>query len=171
MARILYRWQFRPGKKGGDCVGLTKRGKGTKWMVVVDGKGVPLGGTITSASPAEVRLAEDTLAQVKVPRSGPGRPKQRPRYLIADKGYDSDPLRHRLQDRGIKLVAPYRRNRKKKLGPKPRLLDKYKRRWIVERSFAWIGNFRRLTVRYERLATVYRAFFHIACLMITLRQF
>ncbi len=86
-----------------------------------------LGGTITSASPAEVRLAEDTLIQVKIPLSGPGRPRQRPRYLIADKEYDSDPLRHRLQDRSIKLVAPYGRNRKKKPGPKPKLLGKYER--------------------------------------------
>jgi transposase len=140
-------------------------------MVVVDGQGVPLGGTLASASPAEVKLAEETLAQIRVPRKGPGRPKQRPRYVIADKAYDSDPLRYRLQDRGIKLVVPYRRNRKNKPGPKQKLLGKYRRRWIVERTFAWISNFRRLTVRYERSITVYRAFFHIACALITLRHF
>jgi len=44
------------------------------------------------------------------------------------------------------------------------------RRWIVERTFAWLGNFRRLTVRYDRSLTVYRGFFHIACFMITLRR-
>ncbi len=171
LARIIYRRQFCPGRKGGDCVWLTRRGKGTKWMAMVDGKGVPLGGAITSASPAEVRLAEDTPAQVKVPRLGPGRPRQRPGYLIAGKGYDSDHLRHRLQDRGINLIAPYRRDRKKKPGPKSRLLKKYRHRRIVERSFSWIGDFRRLTVGYERIAAVHRAFFHIACRMISLRQF
>ena len=140
-------------------------------MVVVDGQGIPLGDALTSASPAEVKLAEHTLAQVKVPRIGPGRPKQRPKYLIADKGYDSNPLRHRLQDRGIRLVVPYRKNRKKRPGPKQKLLDKYKRRWVVERTFSRIGAFRRLTTRYEHLITTYRAFFHLACALITLRFF
>jgi transposase len=62
-------------------------------MVVVDGQGVPLGSQLTSASPAEASLAESTLDRVAVPRSGPGRPRQRPMRVIADKGYDSDPLR------------------------------------------------------------------------------
>jgi len=48
-------------QKRGDGIGKTKRGKGTKWMVVVDGQGVPLGSHLTSASPAEVKLAETTL--------------------------------------------------------------------------------------------------------------
>ena len=45
------------------------------------------------------------------------------------------------------------------------------KRWIVERTFAWLGNFRRLLIRYERLIEVYRAFFHIACFLIVLRRF
>jgi transposase len=40
----------------------------------------------------------------------------------------------------------------------------------VERTFAWLGNFRRLVVRYERRLDMYKAFFHVACLIITLRQ-
>jgi hypothetical protein len=61
--RIVPGRQFRPGQKGSAGVGKTKRGKGTKWMVVVDGAGVPLGDHLHSASPAEVRLAEETLAR------------------------------------------------------------------------------------------------------------
>ena len=90
MGRDLHRWQLRTGKKGGACVGKTKKGKGTKWMVVVDGEGIPLGSTLTSASPAEVTLAESTLEAIKVPRRGRGRPKKRPKRLIADRGYDSE---------------------------------------------------------------------------------
>ena len=48
-------------QKKGPEAGKTKRGKGSKWMVVVDGEGVPLGSTITSASPAEVKLIEPLL--------------------------------------------------------------------------------------------------------------
>src|SRR3990172_233689 len=56
--RIVSGRQFCSGEKGGAGVGKTKRGKGTKWMVVVDGAGIPLGDHLHSASPAEVRLAE-----------------------------------------------------------------------------------------------------------------
>ncbi len=58
---------FAPAKKGALAVGKTKRGKGTKWMVLVDGQGLPLGVRLESASPAEVTLAEATLAAVRVP--------------------------------------------------------------------------------------------------------
>ena len=129
-----------------------------------------MGSSLASASPAEVKLVDEALEQIKVPRNGPGRPKQRPERLIGDKAYDSDPLRKELKKRGIDLIAPHRKNRKKPKTQDGRKLRRYKRRWKVERTFAWIGNFRRLVVRYERLITVYRAFFHIACLLITLRM-
>ena len=140
-------------------------------MVVVDGQGIPLGSTLASASPAEVKLAEETLEAVKVPRSGKGRPKKRPARLIGDKGYDSDPLRKRLNYLKIELIAPHRSNRKKPKTQDGRKLRRYRKRWKVERTFAWIGNFRRLVVRYERDIKMYRAFFHLACLMITLNRF
>ena len=171
MGRGLYRRQLCSGKKRGACVGKTKKGKGTKWMVVVDGQGIPLGSTLASASPAEVKLAEETLEAVKVPRSGKGRPKKRPARLIGDKGYDSDPLRKRLKYLKIELIAPHRSNRKKPKTQDGRKLRRYRKRWKVERTFAWIGNFRRLVVRYERDIKMYRAFFHLACLMITLNRF
>jgi hypothetical protein len=58
-----------------------KKGKGTKWMVVVDGQGVPLGSLLASASPAEVKLAEKTLDAVTVPRCGRSGPKKLPNDL------------------------------------------------------------------------------------------
>ena len=140
-------------------------------MVVVDGQGIPLGGTLASASPSEVKLIEATLDQVKVPRVGRGRPRKRMPRLIADKSYDSDPLRKRLKrQRGIDLICPHRRNRTKPKLQDGRKLRRYRRRYKIERTFAWLGSFRRLVVRYDRLITVYSAFFHLACLMITLRQ-
>ena len=139
-------------------------------MVVVDGQGVPLGNHLDSASPAEVKLVERTLAQVRVPRAGRGRPKSKPDRLIADRAYDSDPLRHRLQSRGIRLICPHRKNRRKPPTQDGRALRRYRRRWKVERTFAWLGNFRRLVVRYERSLTMYNACFHVACLIITLRH-
>jgi transposase len=162
--------QFCSSKKGGSGVGKTKRGKGTKWMVLVDGEGIPLGVRLESASPNEVTLAEATLAQVRVPRSK-GRPRQKPERVIADRAYDSDPLRERLRKRRIDLIVPYRDNNRQRRYEDGRKLRRYKRRWIVERTNAWLGQFRRLLVRHEHLLSTYRAFFYLACLWITLRRY
>ena len=171
MERVVSGRQFCSGKKGGAEVGKTKRGKGTKWMVVVDGRGVPLGNYLHSASPAEVRLAETTLAAIRVGRTHhAGRPRQKPLRVIADKAYDSDPLRNRLQRRGIELICPHKKNRVRAATQDGRALRRYQRRWIVERTNAWLGNFRRLVVRYDRSLKIYGAFFHIACFMIVLRR-
>ena len=150
MGRDLLGWQLRPGEKGGSAVGKTKRGKGTKWMVLVDGQGLPLGVRLESASPSEVTLAEATLAEVRVPRPK-GRPRQKPERVIADRGYDSDPLRERLKKRGMELIVPYRKNSKERRYEDGRKLRRYQRRWIVERTNAWLGQFRRLLVRHEHL--------------------
>ncbi len=139
-------------------------------MVVVDGQGIPLGSQLVSASPGEVTLAESTLAQISVPRGGPGRPQQRPLRVIADRGYDSDKLRWSLLQRGIVLIAPHRKGRLRPSLNDGRSLRRYRKRWKVERTFAWLGNFRRLVVRYEHQIRMYAAFFHLACLLITLRH-
>jgi transposase len=140
-------------------------------MVVVDGQGLPLGNLLHSASPSEVKLVAATLATIRVGRRHrAGRPRQKPLRLIADRGYDSDPLRNQLARRGIELIAPHRKNRRKPATQDGRALRRYRRRWTVERTFAWLGNFRRLVVRYDRSLKIYQAFFHIACFMIVLRR-
>src|ERR1700681_2147945 len=105
--RIVSGREFRSGEKTGCGFGKTKRGSGSKWTVVVDGRGLPLGNYLHSASPAEVKLAETTLATIRVGRRHhPGCPRQNPVRVIADKAYDSDPLRKRLRRRGIGLICP-----------------------------------------------------------------
>ncbi len=115
-------------------------------------------------------LLEPTLATIAMPRAGPGRPRQKPERIIADKAYDSDPMRARLAKRHIELIAPHRRNGKKRATQAGRKLRRYLRPWKVERTFAWLGDFRRLLVRWERHLTMYLAFFHVACLLLALRR-
>ena len=158
-----------PRPKRGPGVGTTKRGKDTKLLVVVDGEGVPLGGHFHTASPAEVTLAEADLASVQIPRPR-DRPRTKPDRLIADKAYDSDALRRRLRGRGIDVIVPHRRNRRRPPVHDGRKLRRYRRRWIVERTIAWIGNFRRLLVRWEGRLTMYAAFLHVAFIMLALRR-
>lgn len=119
---------------------------------------------------AECHLAEATLATVAVPRAGPGRPTQKPARIVADRGYDSRALWDRLRQRGIDLIVPHLRTRTVRYQD-GRKLRRYRRRWIIERTNAWLLNFRRLTVRYDHKLEHYRAFVHLACSLITLRQF
>ena len=140
-------------------------------MVVVDGKGVPLGIHVTAASPGEVTLLDSTLKTVRVPRTRRRRPGGRLTTLVADMAYDSDPARERLARRGITLVVPYRPNCVHRRYEDHRRLRRYRRRWIVERTFAWLGGFRRLLVRHERLTSMYSAFLYFAAALIALRRF
>ena len=151
------------GEKRGLCVGKTKRGKGTKIMVLVDGRGLPLGAEIASASPHEVTLIEPLLEKRILPN--------KPRRLIYDLAADSDPLRARLAKRGIELVCPHRENREKPPTQDGRKLRRYRRRWKIERSIGWLQNFRRLVTRYEYYAHLFHGFVQLACLIVVMRRF
>lgn len=78
-------------------------------------------------------------------------------------------LVERLRARGVDLIAPHRRNLNQPTQD-GRKLQRYRRRWIVERTIAWLLDLRRLTVRWERKAEHYLAFLHLACAMIALRR-
>ena len=144
-------------------------------MVLVDRAGLPLGVHLSSASPAESTLADATLDAVAVPRGGgrrPGRPRKKPERIIADRGYDCRALWERWQKKGIRLIVPHRRGRRpENQWQDGRTLRRYRRRWIVERTNAWLLSFRRLTVRWEHKLEIYRAFVHLACALIVLRRF
>jgi transposase len=139
-------------------------------MVLVDGAGTPLGAYLDSASPSEVKLLEKTLETVKVKRAGPGRPRTRPERLIADRGYDSNKVRKSLKKRHIEPIIPARCNNKVATDQDGRKLRRYRKRWIVERSIGWLGNFRRITIRWDRDIVSYAGFFHLACALIVLRR-
>jgi len=131
-------------------------------MAVADGAGFPIALSVGSASPHEVRLVEDTLEKRLVDDT--------PERLIGDRAYDSDPLDEQLAEHGIRLIAPHKRNRKKPKTQDGRELRRYRRRWKVERLFAWLQNYRRILVRYERFLENYLAFVHLACIVIFIRN-
>ena len=128
MGRVLCRRDVLPGKKGGEHVGKTKRGKGTKLMVVADGEGVPLGVLTESASRHEVKLIEKTVDEINVPPTDRRRRPRKPKRLVYDKAGDSDQLRDRMESRGIDFVCPHRTNRKKAKRQDGRKLRRYVRR-------------------------------------------
>jgi transposase len=97
---------------------------------------------------------------------------RQPERLVVDKAFDSGhvPRPHRGA-RGTYPIVPYRKRAVSTKYGDGRAMRRYKRRWKVERTFAWLGNFRRLVVRYERKHWIFRAFIHVACVPITLGQF
>ena len=163
LATRLGRWHVCLGEKGGDLVGPTKRGKGTKLMLLVDGRGLPLGVDIESASVAEVNLIEPLLDRA-ITRYVPNR-------LVYDRAADSDPMRERLRARDIELVCPHRRGRVRPATQDGRALRRYRKRWIIERTIGWLQNFRRLVTRYEYYSFLFHGFAQLACLVIVLRRF
>ncbi len=143
-------------------------------MLVTDGNGLPIGFCLASANRHEVKLAVPTLETVRVPRRRGGRSKQRPKELVADRAYDSKLFRRWLRSKGIKPTIPSyeRRARKRpKRGRPVKAGPGYAERWKVERTFAWLGNFRRLLVRHERYLSTFRAFFLVAFVLMVLRGF
>jgi transposase len=95
-----------------------------------------------------------------------------PPRLIADKAWDAQPIQDRLaKERGIELIAPKRRGlrsgRRKQDG---RSLRRYKRRWKIERLFAWLKRWRRLATRWEHKAENFLGLLHLGCMVLLLRN-
>ena len=117
---------------------------------------------MAAASPSEVKLVESTFDSL--PEGS------QPKRLIGDKGYDSNPVRAWLIARHIEPIIPARANNRAATHQDGRKLRRYHKRWIIERTNAWLQNFRRLVVRYERHARNFIAMVHLACALITLKK-
>jgi transposase len=136
-------------------------------MALSEGSSIPLSVHTGSASPHEITFVEATLASSLLEEKPQ---KEKPQRLIGDKAYDSDPLDEALLEAGIEMIAPHRENRKKPKTQDGRKLRRYKRRWKVERLFAWLSNFRRLVVRYEYKAENFLGMVQLGCIIILLRK-
>ena len=161
--RSVRRRQLQLGEKRGSAIGPTRRGKGSKIMAISDGHGLPLAVLVASASPHETKLVEATLEERFFA--------DLPQRLIGDRAYDSDRLDQRLmQHYGIEMIAPHTSARTRTLTQDGRVLRRYRRRWKVERLFAWLHNYRRIVVRWERHPENFLAMVHLASAIILLRH-
>ncbi len=160
--RILHRCQLQFGEKGGSAVGPTRRGKGSKIMAISDGHGLPLAVHVASASPHETKLVEPTIERRFLAET--------PQCLIGDRAYDSDPLDAQIRERfGVQLVAPHNSRRNRETTQDGRVLRRYRRRWKIERLFAWLHNFRRVVIRWEYYPENFLGMVQLACAVILLR--
>jgi transposase len=159
----LHRRQLQFGEKRGSSVGPTKRGKGSKIMAIADRHGLPLAVHVASASPHETKLVEPTIERRFLAET--------PERLIGDRAYDSDPLDAQIRERfGVQLVAPHHPARSRKATQDGRVLRRYRRRWKIERLFAWLHNFRRVVIRWEYYPENFLGMVQLACAVILLRH-
>lgn len=129
---------------------------------MTDANGVPLAALTSAANRNEVTMLLPLLAAVPPVRGRRGRPRRKPREIYADRAYRSRAHRKTLAARGITLrVAPPGAPHGSGLG---------KKRWVVERTFAWLHQFKRLRTRYERRADLHQAFLTLGCCVICTRM-
>ena len=159
------RLQPRAGEKGSAETGpspLDRGRAGSKHHLLVEATGIPLGYSLTGGNRNDVTQLIRLLDAVPAVRGKVGRPRRRPERLTADRGYDHDKHRRLLRERGVKPEIA-RRETEHGSG-----LGRY--RWVVERTFAWLHNFKGLLVRYERRADMHRALLGLACCLVCYRR-
>ena len=131
-------------------------------MAICDGHGLPLAVHVASASPHEPHLVPATLDARFLP--------ELPARLIGDRGYDSDALDATLRERyQIEMIARHRRGRRTPTQD-GRPLRRTRRRWRIERLFAWLHNSRRLVTRWEYHVDNFLGMLQLACAQILLRH-
>jgi transposase len=133
----------------------------------VDGKGRPLNFLLTPGQSSDQKGFAPLVDGLEVRSGKRGRPRSRPRKIVADAAYLARYNRRLLRSRGIGCVIPRARNHRRR-GP----FDKaaYRQRNQVERFFDRIKQFRRMATRYEKLADHYLAIVTLAAMVIWLRE-
>jgi transposase len=126
--------------------------------VLTEATGIPLAVALTGGNANDVTQLMPLLDSVPPVRGRLGRPRRRPATVVADRGYDHDKYRRLVRQRGIRpLIARRGVLHGSGLGRK---------RWPVERTIAWLHQFRRLRIRWERRADIHEAFLMLACCLV-----
>lgn len=174
LEQVQWDWQAADGwmgkaRMGGDSIGPnpTDRAKnGTKKSLLTDGAGGPLSIIIAPANVNDHKLLSRTLDSIVVRRPKPTRAK--PQHLCLDKAYDNKSSRrivkeHFYQDH-IRRIGEEKLNH---LGDKKHPA----RRYVVERTLAWLSKCRGLLIRYEKKSENYLAQLQFACALLWYRRF
>ncbi|CAM5615202.1 Transposase OS=Streptomyces glaucescens OX=1907 GN=SGLAU_32245 PE=4 SV=1 [Streptomyces glaucescens] len=151
-------------------IGRSRGGLSTKVHLAADGRARPLAFTVTAGQAGDAPAFETVMSRIRVPRTGPGRPRTRPLAVLADRAYSSRAIRAHLRRRGIRAVIPQpsdqigHRLRRGRLGGRPPGFDSeaYKQRNTVERCINRLKQWRGLATRTDKLAIAYQAALHLA---------
>lgn len=130
----------------------------------MDDRGVPLSLVVTGANRHDVTQLELVLDEIVI--DAPDKEKVT-QHLCADKGYSGEPARLAMVARGY---IPHVKQRGEEIQEKKNIPGYRARRWVVEVSHSWFNRFRKLLVRYEKLADSYLALLHMAAAIIAFRK-
>jgi transposase len=115
---------------------------------------------VAAANAHDIRAALPLVTEIPAVPGKPGRPKQKPAALVADKAFDDESLRWLLGWLGIEPRIPKRGEGEHGLG---------KFRWFIERTLSWLHQFRRLRIRWDRKPETHQAFLSLAAAVICFR--
>ena len=149
---------------GGDDTGpssVDSRKVGSKHHVVVDAHGIPLAATLTSTNRPDIAELEKAVDAVPPVRGKRGHPRKRPKRLLGDRGYDSDPHQRKMRRRG--RLARFGRRRA------PHGSGLGEARWLVERFFSWYHRSGRLRIRTDILSKMHRPLMMLGYSLICMR--
>lgn len=151
------------GKKTGP--NPTDRGKGgVKRSLLTEAHGIPVSLAMDGANRHDMKLVKPTLEDLKLNRPRPTA--ALPQGLCLDKGYDYKEVRELVAEFGF---TAHIRARGEETAAIKQEAGVRARRWVVERTHSWMNRFRRILIRWEKLAKTYLAFLHLACAVITWR--
>ena len=136
-----------------------------KRSLVVEADGGPLGITIAGANRHDTKLLAETLEAIVVERPEPTT--ERPQHLCLDKGYDN-PTGHETVA-AYQYIPHIRRIGEEKFDPHGQKTYPA-RRWVVERTLAWLSKCRGLLVRYEKKAINFLGLLQLACALLWMRR-
>ncbi|WP_256701164.1 IS5 family transposase [Caballeronia sordidicola] len=129
---------------------------------ITEAQGVPLAVILTGANRHDVTQLHALVDAIPQIGGKPGRPLSKPKIVQGDRGYDHNKYCRPLHAAGIATEIAR--------GGQPHGSGLGKTRWVVERTISWLHNFRRLRIRFERLAFIHEAFLKLACCIICWRQ-
>ena len=120
---------------------------------------------MTGANQHDVTQLEEVLARQK--RKHPPSAMRRSKHLCADNGYRGQPAQVAMERA---CYIPHVQGRRQEAEDCTRHPQKRARRWIVEVAHSWFNRFRKLLVRYEKLARSFMALNHLAAAIIVFRK-
>ena len=145
-------------QKGSEsAIGKSVAGNTTKIHMAVDSFGLPIHFEITGGEVHDSKLAPKLISVTMHPESD---------HFIADRGYDSEPLREQIRDLGSNAIIPRKSNSKTGNGDVDWSLYKY--RHLVENVFARLKHFRSIATRFEKLKVNYAGMVCLGCVLIWL---
>ncbi|MFD1439332.1 IS5 family transposase [Acinetobacter terrae] len=147
--------QHASGARNGSerAIGQSRGGRTTKIHLATDANGLPIDFKITGGDVHDSQVAEQLIETVEAAD-----------YLIADKGYDAEPIRIFIKNKNMIPIIPMRSNSKRLNKEFDKYL--YRLRHLVENAFARLKHFRAIATRFDKLARNYQSMIYIACMFI-----